>query len=176
MYFINIRTLLGFVLFYLLARLSFVFELDAFLLLILLLLQLCLFLFLFQLLFSLSITFFLFFLNSLLFLKIFLSPFFFFLPLLLNLFFLFDCQCIEVFIFMSFYQLIGYFDDFIDFNMLFDVLKILQDNCELVLDDIVFAVDYNGDCKKFDILHAIVGREDTLPNTKSIEEGKILSI
>lgn len=33
---------------------------------------------------------------------------------------------------MSFYQFIGYFDDFIDFNMLFDVLKILQDNCELV--------------------------------------------
>lgn len=53
-------------------------------------------------------------------------------------------------------KLIGDFDDFVDFDVLLDILQVFKDNCKLVLDDVVFAVDDDGYREEFDVLHAVV--------------------
>ena len=60
--------------------------------------------------------------------------------------------------------------------MIFDVLQVFKNNCELILLNELTARDEDPNGKKFDVLRPIVSRKDEFPYSKGIKERKVLSI
>lgn len=52
----------------------------------------------------------------------------------------------------------------ININMLFDVLKVLENYCEIIIDYYLFARHNNGDCEETYELKSIVWWKYALPN------------
>lgn len=73
-------------------------------------------------------------------------------------------------------ELVGDFDDFVDIQMVFDVLQVLEDCGEVVVDDDLLAGHYDGDCKETDELEVVLRGEDALPDSESVKEVEILCV
>lgn len=99
---------------------------------------------------------------------------FLFLPLNILLYL---CRSLSKFlIFVLSMQLVGYFYDCAYLDMVLHILEIGHDDSELAFDDGFLAGEDDGDGEEVDELHAVLLREDDLPQTQGVEQREILGV